>query len=97
MEQHLTALRGGTGNVGEFLELLLEVSGPTANLGGVEIDRLSYKEGELNIALKISDLQRLEQLKDSLSGDTHMTVEIQSATTQKNRVEARLQIKGGRS
>lgn len=97
MEQHLSALRGGTGNVGEFLKLLADVSGPTAGLGGVEIDRLSYKEGELNIALMISDLQRLEQLKDSLSGDAHMTVEIQSATSRNNRVEARLQIKGGRS
>jgi general secretion pathway protein L len=94
MQQHLTELRGGTGNVGEFLKLLAEVSGPTADLGGVEIDRLSYKEGELNIALMISDLQRLEQLKDRLSGDTHMSVQIQSATARDNRVEARLQIKG---
>lgn len=97
MEQHLAVLRGGTGNAGEFLKLLAEVSGPTVDLGGVEIDRLSYKEGELNVALMISDLQRLEQLKDRLSGDTQLSVEIQSATSRNNRVEARLQIKGGRS
>jgi general secretion pathway protein L len=63
----------------------------------VEIDRLSYKDGELNIALMISDMQRLEQLKDRLSSDTRMSVEIQSATARNNRVEARLQIKGGRT
>lgn len=97
MQQHLTELRGGTGTVGEFLKLLAEVSGPTASLGGVEIDRLSYKDGEINIALMISDLQRLEQLKDGLSGETHLAVEIQSATARDKRVEARLQIKGGRS
>jgi len=97
MQQHLTELRGGTGNVGGFLKILAEVSTPTADLGGVEIDRLSYKDGELNIALMISDLQRLEQLKDRLSSDTRMSVEIQSATARNNRVEARLQIKGGRT
>jgi len=97
MQQHLTELRGGTGNVGGFLKILAEVSTPAADLGGVEIDRLSYKDGELNIALMISDLQRLEQLKDRLSSDTHMAVEIQSATARDKRVEARLQIKGGRT
>jgi len=97
MQQHLTELRGGSGNVGGFLKILAEVSTPATDLGGVEIDRLSYKDGELNIALMISDLQRLEQLKDRLSSDTRMSVEIQSATARNNRVEARLQIKGGRT
>lgn len=94
MEQHLSELRGGKGNVGGFLRLLAAVSGPAADLGGVEIDRLSYKEGELNIALMISDLQRLEQLKDGLAAASRMSVEIQSATARNNRVEARLRIKG---
>lgn len=97
MQQHLDELRGGTGSVGEFLTLLDQVSGPTSELGGVEIDRLSYKQGELNVALMISDLQRLEQLKDRLSGDGRLSVEIQSATARNDRVEAHLQIKRGRS
>jgi general secretion pathway protein L len=97
MEQHLKKLRGGTGSVGEFLKLLSQMSGPTADLGGVEIDRISYKEGELNVALMISDLQRLEQLKDRLSSETQMAVDIQSATARSNRVEAHLQIKGNPS
>lgn len=97
MEQHLSALRGGKGNVGEFMKLLAAVSGPAVSLGGVEIDRLSYKEGEFDIALMISDLQSLEQLKDRLSSATQLSVEIQSATARNDRVEARLQIKGGRT
>jgi general secretion pathway protein L len=97
MQQHLDELRGGTGNVGEFLTLLDQISGPTTDLGGVEIDRLSYKQGELNVALMISDLQRLEQLKDRLSGGGRLSVEIQSATARNDRVEAHLQIKRGRS
>jgi general secretion pathway protein L len=97
MEQHLSALRGGKGNVGEFMKLLAAVSGPAVSLGGVEIDRLSYKEGEFDIALMVSDLQGLEQLKDRLSSATQLSVEIQSATARNDRVEARLQIKGGRT
>ena len=97
MQQHLDELRGGAGNVGEFLTLLSQVSGPTTDLSGVEIDRLSYKQGELNVALMISDLQRLEQLKDRLGSVGGLSVEIQSATARNDRVEAHLQIKGGRS
>ena len=97
MEQRLTALRGGQEDVGDFLKLLSAVSGPAATLGGVGIDHLSYKEGEVNLALTISDLQRLDQLKDRLSKETHMSVEIQSATTRNNGVDARLQVKGGRT
>lgn len=94
MEQRLAALRGGNGDAGGFVKLLAAVA---AGLGGVDIDHLSYKEGEINLSLMISDLQALERLKNRLGSETHMTVEIQSATTRNNRVEARIQIKGGRS
>jgi general secretion pathway protein L len=97
MEQRLAALRGGTSNVDDFMKLLAAVSGSTAALGSVEIDHITYKEGEVNIALMISDLQRLEQLKDRLAGETHMAVEIQSATTRNDQVEAHVQVKRGRS
>jgi len=97
MEQHLNALRGGDGDVGDFIKLLSAVSGPTASLGSVSIDHLSYKDGEVNLALTIPDLQHLDQYKDNLSKETHMTVVIQSATTRANGVDARLQVKGGRS
>lgn len=94
MEQRLSALRSGTGNEKGFLKMLAAVSGPVSGLDGVGIEHLSYKEGELNLALTIPDLQRLEQLKDKLSGELHLSVEIQSATTRADKVEARLQIKG---
>lgn len=96
MEQRLKGLRGG-GNTGDFIKLLAAVSGPASALGGVSIDHLSYKDGEINLALGIADLQRLDQLKERLAAETHMTVEIQSATSRANGVDARLQIKGGRT
>jgi len=97
MEQRLTALRGGKGSLGDFMKLLAAVSGPAASLGGVDIERLSYRDGEFDIALTVSDLQRLDQLKDRLGSETQLAVEIQSASARNDKVEARLQIKGGRS
>ncbi len=58
---------------------------------------MSYKDGELNVALTISDLQRLEQLKNQLDSQSGLQVEIQSASARNNRVEARLHIKGNPS
>lgn len=97
MEQRLKVLRGGGGDVGEFIGLLSAVSAPAVALGGVSIDHLSYKAGEIDLDLSIADLQRLDQLKERLAEATHMNVEIQSATTRANGVDARLQIKGGRT
>ena len=97
MEQRLKALRSGGSDAGDFIKLLAAVSGPAAALGGVSIDNLSYKDGEITLALNIADLQRLDQLKERLAAETHMDVEIQSATSGANGVSAHLQIKGGRT
>lgn len=97
MEQRLAALRGGPDDVGDFIKMLGAVSGPATAFGGVEINRLSYKEGEINISLAISDLQRLDQFKERLSSETHMIVEIQSAATRNSGVEASIRVKGGTS
>ena len=74
---------------------------PTASVPaettGLSLQRLSYKEGELSLSLMIGDLQRLEQLKSRLTSTGHLSIEIQSANTRDNQVEARLQIKGGKS
>ena len=97
MEQRLRTLRRGGNETGDFLTLLAAVSGPAAALGGVSIDNLSYKDGEITLALTIADLQRLEQLKERLAAETGKNVEIQSATSGATGVSAHLQIKGGRT
>ncbi len=97
MKQRLAALRGGGGDSTSLITLMASVSGPLSSAGNVEIQRVSYKDGELNVALTINDLQRLEQLKDQLSDQGKLQVEIQSASARNNRVEARLHIKGSRS
>jgi len=53
---------------------------------------VSYKEGQLNLDLSIKDLQALDQLKQRLTGQAALSVEIQSATSQEDKVQSRLQI-----
>lgn len=96
MEQRLAALRGGGQGSGDFVELMSGFSQPVATTPGLELRRVGYKEGELNVGLVIGDLQRLEQFKQQLAAG-HLKVEIQSATARDNRVEAQVQIKRGAS
>ncbi|MEK7322874.1 MAG: type II secretion system protein GspL [Pseudomonadota bacterium] len=92
MEQRLAALRGSGQSGGGFMELMAALSDPQAIASGVELRKVAYKDGELNVALTIGDLQRLEQYKNQLMSGG-FTVEIQSATARNDRVEAQLHIK----
>ena len=96
MEQQLAALRGGGQGAGDFVELMSAFSQPVAATQGLEVWRIGYKDGELNVGLVIGDLQRLEQFEQQLA-TARLKVEIQSATARDNRVEAQVQIKRGAS
>lgn len=95
MEQQLSALRGGGGD-GDFMQMMAALSRPVAAAADVELERVAYKQGELNVALVIGDLQRLEQLKAQLAA-SGLAVEIQSATARNDRVEAQLHLRRGAS
>ena len=97
MEQRLTALRGSGGQGGDFMTLMAAIAQPVVTTPGLEVQRLAYKEGELNLALLIGDLQSLEQFKQRLVGSAQLNVEVQSATARNDRVEAQLHIKKGAS
>ncbi|HHM04730.1 MAG TPA: type II secretion system protein GspL [Gammaproteobacteria bacterium] len=91
-EQRLKALRGG-GKGSLFMGMLARVSAALTAAPGAAVQRLAYKEGELQLALTIGDLQQLEQLKTRLQQE-RLDVDIQSATSRNKRVEARLVIRG---
>jgi len=61
---------------------------------GLEIQRINYNEGKIDLALSIGDLQSLDQLKQRLATQGKVTVNIESAASRDNKVEARLQITG---
>jgi len=92
-EQRLAALRGGGQSGDDFIELLAALSQPLAATPDAQVQRVSYKEGELNVALMIGDLQHLEQFKQQVAAAGSFKVEIQSATARNDRVEAQMQIK----
>lgn len=95
MERALKELRGGGG---AGLNLLLAQAGEQFRATpGLELQRLSYREGQLDVALTVADLQRLDELKQRLAQGGKLHVEIQSATSQAtaqgSSVEARLRIR----
>jgi len=92
MEQGLATLRGGGGGGGGFLALMNDAAGPLKQIDNLILQRVSYHDGKLDLALVIGDLQALDRLKQQLSEQAGMTVEIQSASALNDRVEARLQL-----
>ncbi|MDX1252338.1 MAG: type II secretion system protein GspL [Gammaproteobacteria bacterium] len=94
MEEHLKELRGGGAGGEDFLGLLASIGSRLKETPGAELQRVSYNEGSVDIALLIADLQSLDQLKQRLSAQGGLSVDIQSAASRDGRVEALLQIKG---
>lgn len=92
MEQGLVTLRGGGGAGGGFLALMNDAAGPLKQVENLILQRVSYHDGKLDLALVIGDLQALDRLKQQLSEQAGMTVDIQSASALNDRVEARLQL-----
>ncbi len=97
MERALKSLRGGSSTNEGFSKLLAQAGEQFNQTSQLKIQRLSFKNGQLDVALFIGDLQQLDQLKQRLVDMAGMQVEIQSATAKGDRVEARLRIKGAAS
>jgi general secretion pathway protein L len=92
MENALKALRGGAG--GGLNQLLAAAGKEFQSSPGLTLQRLNFRDGQLDVALTIADLQRLDELKQRLTQGGKLHVEIQSASAQGTVVEARLRIKG---
>lgn len=94
MQSALDKLRNGSGG-GDALSLLNKVSAPLSGAPGTEVKRINYREGQLELALTVSDLQALDALKARLSTQSGLGVDIQSAAARDDHVDAVLHIKGG--
>lgn len=94
MERHLKKLRGGQQtDGGGFLDLLANTGAPMNATKGLDLNRISYRDGELDMMLIMQDVQSLDKLKEQLISESGLDVDIQSATARDNKVEARLKIK----
>ncbi|MBL1259105.1 MAG: type II secretion system protein GspL [Thiotrichaceae bacterium] len=95
MTQCLKKLRGGGVSSDDGLLVMLSSVGDALQAAnGLQLQRISYRNGQLDMALAIADIQVLDQLKQRMIKDAGLQVEILSATSRDNRVEARLQLKG---
>lgn len=94
MERGLDALRrGGSGDAGSFLDMLHGAAPALKQTRGLVIQRMNYREGRLDLALTLGDLQDLDRLKQQLGENGRLAVEIQSASAQAERIEARIQLR----
>ena len=90
MAINLKMLKSG-GGAGHGFIPVLAIAGPVLRgTESVELQHLAYRDGRLDVALTIRDLQLLDKLKQSLAGDGVIDVAIGSATTRDNIVEAQL-------
>jgi general secretion pathway protein L len=95
MQQQLDKLQRKSGTGGGFLSLLGQSGDVLRGMQGVQVDGASFRAGRLDVDLKVSNLQLLDQLKQELMKSGRLTVEIQSATTGADqRVQSRLRIAG---
>ncbi len=97
MEQQLTLLRGGAGQQ-EFADLLTRAAPILAATQGLELQALRYREGELELEIRLAELAGLDRLKAALGGEAGLSAEIQNANAADSTVEARLVLRrSGRS
>ncbi|MBI3771853.1 MAG: type II secretion system protein GspL [Gammaproteobacteria bacterium] len=93
MERHLKELHGdGKTGSGDFLGMLATTGRELKDISSVQIQRINYKDGALEVAFLIADLQMLDQVKQKLMAQGRLNVEIQGAAAHDNHVEARLRI-----
>ena len=87
-------LGGGTAGA-ELLRLLAAVADGAARVDGIEITGLTYRPGQLDVAVAARTVGGLDQLRDSVLAAGRVDAAIDSASSQGDEVEGRLQVRGG--
>lgn len=96
MQNRLRVLQGGgsvTSSIG-FVDLL-RLAGPEfKKTEGLKLNRMSFKDGKLDIEMEVKDLQTLDKLSQLLRAKPELEIEQPSASNKGDKVQARLRIKG---
>lgn len=93
MERALQSLRRGGGDGGGFLDVLAAAAPALQATEGAVLQRLAWRDGQLDVALGIGDVQALDDLVRRIQSAGGVSVDIQSASAANGRVEARLQLR----
>ena len=95
MQQKLDELQQGSSSESRFLNLLGQAGVVIKDVEGVEISGANYRGGRLDLDLNVDSLQLLDRLKQALTKNGTLSVDIQSATTGSDqRIKSRLRITG---
>jgi len=92
MERNLKELATSAQGGESFLKLMAQVSQPLEQTTGLQLERLAFNDGYLDLALTVGNLQDLDRLKGALLQRGQLDVEIQSASSRADHVEARVRI-----
>ena len=93
MERKLAELRQSANQTTDIFILLSKAGDVLSNTNSLLIRTLRFKDETLDLDFEISDLASLDTLKDRLTRETDLVVDIQSASSRKGKVESRMQLK----
>ncbi|MCC5810745.1 MAG: type II secretion system protein GspL [Ectothiorhodospiraceae bacterium] len=96
VENRLNQTRSGPRQGGDALLDTLEAIGPILQAGeGFRLTGLSYRNGNLELELTASDLQRLDRLQQELDAPEQLQAEVRSARSEDDAVQGRLLVRRG--
>jgi len=95
MERGLARLRGSGGAQADLLGFIAKAGPILKATPELKLRSLRYKENRLDIDLEIGSLQTLDKLKQRLSDEAGLAVEIVSASSRDGKVESRIALQSG--
>ena len=84
---------GGGAAAGELLRLLAAVADGAAQVPGVEVSGLAYRPGQLDLSVVAKSVQQLDTLRDRVTVAGGINATIESASSEGDAVEGRLQLR----
>lgn len=93
MERGLAELRGSAGDEAGMLALLSRAGPVFTATQGLSLRALRYRNQTLDVDLVLPDLQTVDSLKQRLTQQAGLAVEIVSASARNDKVESRLSLK----
>lgn len=94
VEEALKKLRGGGGNQG-LLGLLANAGKIFKETSGIQLRSMRFRDNKLDVDLDLPDLPSLDRIKQRLTSEAGLKVEIVSASQRDGKVESRISLEGG--
>ena len=95
MERGLADLRKSRGSMQEdFIRLLIGGAKALRRLDDIEVRRIRYQSGRLDLELALADMSGLEPLREALSAEGTLQAKVVSAASREGVVEGKIRITG---